>query len=128
VGRALTALSRCVCVRARHSVDFNVPISNGEITSTQRIEGALQTINAARAAGARCVVLMSHLGRPGGKAVPELSLRPVATALAKLLEWEVTFVPACVGAEAEAAVASAKDGAVLVSAAAHTCRRCGELA
>ncbi len=100
-------------------MDFNVPISDGVIKSTQRIEGALQTINAALAGGAKCVVLMSHLGRPGGKTVPEMSLRPVATALSKLLESDVTFVPSCVGADAEAAVASAADGSVLVCAVAH---------
>ena len=80
--------------------------------------------------GAKCVVLLSHLGRPGGKPAEEFSLRPVAAALAEELRKEgaagvsgtdgggeevsVTFVPACVGAEAEAAVAEAKDGAVLV--------------
>eukprot|EP01050_Picozoa_sp_SAG11_P036959 SAG11_NODE_14331_length_616_cov_1.096712_1_plen_53_part_00 len=46
----------------------------------------------------------------------ELSLRPVAAALSELMATEVTFVPACVGAEAEAAVESAKGGAVLVRA------------
>eukprot|EP01046_Picozoa_sp_COSAG06_P027010 COSAG06_NODE_2360_length_7005_cov_13.853026_6_plen_249_part_00 len=76
------------------------------------------------------MVLLSHLGRPGGKPAEEFSLRPVAAALAEELRKEgaagvsgtdgggeevsVTFVPACVGAEAEAAVAEAKDGAVLV--------------
>jgi 3-phosphoglycerate kinase len=80
--------------------------------------------------GAKCVVLLSHLGRPGGKPAEEFSLRPVAAALAEELRKEgaagvsgtdgggeevsMTFVPACVGAEAEAAVAEAKDGAVLV--------------
>lgn len=105
---------------ARARVDFNVPMSNGVIASTQRIVAALPTIAAARAKGAKCVVLMSHLGRPGGKVVNELSLRPVAAALSELMAAEVTFVPACVGTEAEAAVASAEDGAVLVRAMARS--------
>ena len=111
----------------------------GVVTSTQRIAAALPAIRAARAGGAKCVVLLSHLGRPDGRPLESLSLRPVAAALAELVGSEVTFgasrwpfhppfvpsssthaqlswrtVPACVGAEAEAAVAQAKDGAVLL--------------
>lgn len=58
-------------------VDFNVQIENGKILDTFRIEQSMPTINKLRESGAR-VVICSHLGRPRGMAVPELSLRPVA--------------------------------------------------
>ena len=57
--------------------DFNVQISNGKIVDDFRIEQSMPTINKLRAAGAR-VVICSHMGRPEGKVVPELSLRPIA--------------------------------------------------
>lgn len=58
-------------------VDFNVQIENGKILDTFRIEQSMPTINKLRASGAR-VAICAHLGRPGGVATPELSLRPVA--------------------------------------------------
>jgi phosphoglycerate kinase len=72
--------------------DLNVPLKDGEITSTARIEAALPTLRAARAAGA-CVMVMSHLGRPKeGKPDPKASLKPVAAKLGKLLGTEVPLV------------------------------------
>jgi phosphoglycerate kinase len=69
--------------RALIRVDFNVPQdkTTGAITNTKRIEAALPTIKYALDQGA-AVILMSHLGRPDGKAMPQYSLAPVATALA----------------------------------------------
>lgn len=58
-------------------VDFNVQIENGKILDTFRIEQSMPTINKLRDAGAR-VAICAHLGRPGGVATPELSLRPIA--------------------------------------------------
>ena len=58
-------------------VDFNVQIENGKILDTFRIEQSMPTINKLRDAGAR-VAICAHLGRPGGVATPELSLRPVS--------------------------------------------------
>lgn len=57
--------------------DFNVQIVDGEITETFRIDAAMPTIKYLTEHGAR-VVICSHLGRPKGKIVPELSLRPIA--------------------------------------------------
>ena len=72
--------------------DLNVPLKDGEITSTARIEAALPTLRAARDAGA-CVMVMSHLGRPKeGKPDPKASLKPVAAKLGKLLGTEVPLV------------------------------------
>ncbi len=58
-------------------VDFNVRIENGKILDAFRIEQSMLTINKLRDAGAR-VAICAHLGRPGGVATPELSLRPVS--------------------------------------------------
>ena len=72
--------------------DLNVPLKDGEITSTARIEAALPTLRAARDAGA-CVMVMSHLGRPKeGKPDPKASLKPVAAKLSELLGTEVPLV------------------------------------
>ena len=72
--------------------DLNVPIEDGRITSTQRLDAALPTIRAARDAGARVMVL-SHLGRPKeGQFDEASSLRPVAEWLAGKLDQPVRLV------------------------------------
>jgi phosphoglycerate kinase len=94
-------------------VDFNVPLAGGAVGDDTRIRGALETITALRAAGAR-VVLCSHLGRPKGERKPELSLRPVAERLSELISAPVAFADDCVGDAAEAAAARLGDGDVLL--------------
>ena len=101
--------------RALIRVDFNVPQDKvtGAITNTKRIEAALPTIKHALDKGA-AVILMSHLGRPDGKANPQYSLAPVASALEGLLGRPVKFLPDCVGPEVEAACAQIKPGEVIL--------------
>lgn len=82
-------------------VDFNVPLKNGVIGDDTRIRASLPTIRFALDAGAACVVLGSHLGRPKGKPQPEMSLRPVATRVGELLGAPVAFSGDCIGPEAE---------------------------
>ncbi len=77
---------RCVLLRA----DLNVPMQGGRVSDRTRIERTLPTIRELAARGARVVVL-SHFGRPKGRVAPELSLRPVAEALADALEAPVAF-------------------------------------
>ncbi len=83
-------------------VDFNVPLAPGgqEITSDKRIRASLPTIQYALEQGAG-VILASHLGRPKGKANPEMSLKPVAVRLSQLLGRPVAMAPDCVGLEVE---------------------------
>lgn len=72
---------RTVLVR----VDYNVPMDNGKITDNLRIRASLPTIEYLLDAGAKKIVLISHLGRPEGKINPEFTLSPVADELRKLL-------------------------------------------
>ncbi len=83
-------------------VDFNVPLASGgqEITSDKRIKASLPSIKYALEHGAG-LVLASHLGRPKGKANPEMSLKPVAARLSELLGKPVEFAPDCIGPEVE---------------------------
>lgn len=95
-------------------VDFNVPIKNGVIGDDTRIRESIPTIRYALEAGAKTVILASHLGRPKGKPNSELSLKPVAARLGELLGRPVTFAGDCIGPEAERAVQSAPDGGIVL--------------
>ncbi|KAL3460702.1 phosphoglycerate kinase [Aspergillus heterothallicus] len=98
-------------------VDFNVPLDkkdNTTITNPQRIVGALPTIKYAIEQGAKAVILMSHLGRPDGKANPKYSLKPVVPKLKELLGRDVIFTEDCVGKEVEETVNKASGGQVIL--------------
>ena len=96
-------------------VDFNVPLNKEcEITDESRITGALPTIKYLLENGAK-VILCSHLGRPKGKFVPEMSLAPVAKRLAELLPGtKVVFANDIIGEDAKAKVEAMKDGEIVL--------------
>ncbi|MDY3279488.1 MAG: phosphoglycerate kinase [Eubacteriales bacterium] len=93
-------------------VDFNVPMDdNKKITDENRIMGALPTINYLLKHGAK-VVLCSHMGRPKGEFNMKYSLAPVTERLSQLLGQEVKMAKDVIGPDADATVASLKDGEV----------------
>ncbi|WP_281825626.1 phosphoglycerate kinase [Jannaschia rubra] len=90
-------------------VDINVPVENGRVTDTTRIDRIVPTVRDLRAAGAR-VVLLAHFGRPKGKVVPEMSLKQVVPSLSDALGVEVGFADGNYGQ----AVSGMEDGDVLL--------------
>ena len=92
-------------------VDLNVPMQDGKISDSTRIEEVAPTIIELAHKGGK-VILLSHLGRPKGPD-PKQSLRPVAAEVARIIKRPVAFVEDCVGPKAESAVAAMKNGDIL---------------
>jgi phosphoglycerate kinase len=110
----LDVAGRRVLVR----VDFNVPLTTDAegataVADDARIRAALPTIEELRGRGAR-VLLVSHLGRPGGRPDPDLSLAPVAARLRELTGAPVALAPAVVGEQVRGLAAGLGDGEVLL--------------
>ncbi|MDH5748998.1 MAG: phosphoglycerate kinase [Rhodospirillales bacterium] len=105
----LDVAGKTVLIRA----DLNAPMRDGRVSDLTRLERTAPTLIELMDKGAKVVVL-SHLGRPKGKVVPELSLKPVAEALTEVLDLgkgrEVLFIADTIGSKAEKAVATMKDG------------------
>ena len=94
-------------------VDLNVPVNDGAVTDATRIERVAPTIKALSDKGAK-VALLAHFERPKGKRVPEMSLEPIAAAVAEVVGRPVGFVDDCIGPEAETAVAKLGDGGIVL--------------
>jgi len=94
-------------------VDINVPMEAGQVTDATRIEKIAPTVEDIIARGGR-VVLLAHFDRPKGKVVPAMSLSHVVGALETALGRRVVFGADCVGAVAEAAIAAAGPGDVVL--------------
>jgi phosphoglycerate kinase len=92
-------------------VDLNVPVENGRITDTTRIERVAPTIREIAEKGGK-VILLSHFGRPK-RPDPAQSLKLVVPALADVLKRPVAFAEDCVGERAAAAVNAMKPGDIL---------------
>ena len=94
-------------------VDINVPMEAGRVTDATRIEKIVPTVEDIIARGGK-PVLLAHFDRPKGKIVPEMSLRHVQPALATALSRKVVFGDDCIGAPAQAAIAAAGLGDVVL--------------
>src|SRR5256885_2233937 len=92
-------------------VDLNVPMENGRVTDTTRLERVVPTITEIAGKGGK-VILLAHFGRPKGRDAKE-SLKPVAEALASVVKRPVAFAEDCVGEPAAKAIAAMKDGDIL---------------
>jgi phosphoglycerate kinase len=93
--------------------DLNVPMADGRVSDTTRLDRLVPTIAALTAKGARVAVL-SHFGRPKRGPDPRLSLKPVAEALGALLGKPVAFAPDCIGGVAQTVIGSLPAGGVAV--------------
>jgi phosphoglycerate kinase len=95
-------------------VDLNVPLNeDGSVSDATRIERVAPTIAELSDKGAR-VILLAHFGRPKGAVVPDMSLAPIAQAVADTLGREVVFADDCIGPAAAKAVDRMKDGDILL--------------
>jgi len=94
-------------------VDLNVPMKDGRVADTLRIDRQAPTVRELAEKGARVIVL-SHFDRPGGKVVPAMSLKPVVVPFATSIGRFVAFAEDCIGPKAADAVAKLKDGDVLL--------------
>ena len=106
---ATTASGRTIFFRA----DLNLPMQDGKISDTTRMTRLAPAISALAESGAR-VVVASHLGRPKGTHDANLSLKPVAEALAECLARPVNFVADIAGEAAQNAVRALQDGEILM--------------
>jgi phosphoglycerate kinase len=92
-------------------VDLNVPMENGVVTDSTRIERVAPAITELADKGGK-VILLSHFGRPKGRD-PKQSLKPVAAEVARVIKRPVQFADDCIGETAERAVAAMKPGDIL---------------
>lgn len=95
-------------------VDINVPLDDaGNVTDATRIERIVPTVKDILAAGGK-PVLLAHFGRPKGKVVPEMSLKPLVPALESAFGVPVKFAEKCIGGPAKIAVSKLEPGEVLL--------------
>ena len=94
-------------------VDLNVPVIDGKVSDTTRIERIVPTLDELSKKGGK-VILLAHFGRPKGAPAVEFSLDPIAHAVAAMIGKPVAFAANCIGEEAANAVARMKDGDILL--------------
>ncbi len=100
--------------RVLFRVDFNVPLDEYQnITDDSRIRAVLPTLEYALDHNAK-LIIASHMGRPKGKAVPELSLSPVAKRLGRFLRKEVIMAKDCIGSDIKELINKMEAGDVLL--------------
>ena len=94
-------------------VDINVPMENGKVTDTTRMEAIKPTVREIANHGGK-PILLAHFGRPKGKVNPELTLGRLIEPLSEVLNLDVRFSPDCIGHMAEHAVEDQPEGTVLL--------------
>ncbi|WJH40744.1 phosphoglycerate kinase [Aliirhizobium terrae] len=94
-------------------VDLNVPVADGQVTDKTRIERVAPTILELAGKGAR-VILLAHFGRPKGEPVADMSLSLIVPAVSEVLGTKILFASDCIDPDAEKAIASMKDGEILL--------------
>ncbi|SFB64314.1 phosphoglycerate kinase [Rhizobium sp. NFR07] len=94
-------------------VDLNVPVADGKVTDKTRIERVAPTILELAGKGAK-VILLAHFGRPKGEPVADMSLSLIVPAVSEVLGTKIHFASDCIGPDAEKAIASMKDGEILL--------------
>ena len=105
----LDVAGKRVLVRA----DLNVPMKDGKVTDSTRIDRTVPTLTELTGKGAR-VVVMTHFGRPKGQVVAEMSLAPVAEALSKACGKPVGFATDTVGDSARQLISEMNDGDIVM--------------
>ena len=93
--------------------DLNLPFQDGLVSDTTRAEATAPTIKELADKGA-VVLILAHFGRPGGQVIPEMSLRPVAAVLEKIVKRPVQFMENCVGQEIEARCQTLAPGSIVL--------------
>ncbi|WP_454286128.1 phosphoglycerate kinase [Rhizobium arsenicireducens] len=94
-------------------VDLNVPVADGKVSDSTRIERVAPTIKELSDKGAR-VILLAHFGRPKGEPVADQSLSLIAPAVEEVLDQKVAFASDCIGAPAADAIAKMENGDILL--------------
>ncbi len=94
-------------------VDLNVPVTDGKVSDTTRIERVAPTILELSKKGAK-VILLAHFGRPKGEPVADQSLSLIAPAVEEVLDQHVAFASDCIGTPAADAIAKMQDGDILL--------------
>ena len=94
-------------------VDYNVPVENGRITDTTRIDATLPTLRLLRERGAK-IILASHFGRPKGQRNDKYSLAPIREQIGAIFGTPVAWSPDCVGEPAKNEIARLKEGEILL--------------
>jgi phosphoglycerate kinase len=94
-------------------VDLNVPVTNGKVSDTTRIERVAPTIKELSEKGAK-VILLAHFGRPKGEPVADQSLSLIAPSVEQVLDQHVAFAADCIGEAATAAIAKMANGDILL--------------
>jgi len=94
-------------------VDLNVPMKNGAITETSRIEKIIPTINLLIEKQAK-IIIISHIGRPKGKIIEGMSLKPISEKLSFLLNKKVLFNKELVNRNMSLEIENISNGSIMM--------------